>query len=424
MKCQYACGSESHLSRRDFLAGAAGGALGMTGFHGMVQAASSQQLQSQQKRVVVFWLAGGVSQLETWDPKPGTDTGGPFQAIPTSVPGVHISELLPLTAQQMHHLALVRGVNTKENNHAKGAVIMQTGYRQTPGFEYPYLGSAFSSLLTHPDNPLPGYISIGGGGNAKEAAFLGANHVPVSITGDKPPANLQPPTGITDEDARRRRELRLRFSRRFVTGRRQADTEVYNSSFNQAASLMARRDLFDFSDLSDKDIERYGRHEFARHCLMARKLVENGVTFTRVRHTNYDSHSENFNFHVEQLGEFDRPFSTFVSDLADRGLLEHTLIIVMCEFGRTPRINPRMGRDHWGTAWSIAMGGTGIQGGAVVGKTNENGTKVIDREVGGGHLFHTYYKAVGLDSHDPFYHEGRPFEKADPKTDAITEVLA
>src|SRR6478609_1898806 len=139
MDCHYACRSAEHVSRRTFLHGAAG-ALGMLSFGGMVHVKAAEQLASQQKRCVVFWLSGGVSQLETWDPKPDTDTGGPFQAIPTSVPGVHISELLPYTAQQMHRLALIRGINTKEDDHGLGAVIMHTGRRQDPAMQYPHLG--------------------------------------------------------------------------------------------------------------------------------------------------------------------------------------------------------------------------------------------------------------------------------------------
>jgi uncharacterized protein (DUF1501 family) len=424
MRCHYACNSDEHISRRSFLQGATTGAVSMLGFNGMVQAKGAAQLTSQQKQVVVFWLGGGVSQLETWDPKPGTDNGGPFLTIPTTVPGVHICELLPYTAQQMHHLALVRSINTKENDHSKGAYIMQTGYRQTPGFEYPYLGSAFSSLLSPPDSPLPGYIHVGGGGNAKESSFLGPRHAPLGLSDGKPPRGLELPGGLTEEGDDRRRAFRDRLSGRFAQGRRAAETEVYNSSFDQAAALMARRDMFDFSNVPDEEVERYGRHDFGRHCLMARQLLENGVTFVKVQHRNYDTHSENFNFHIEQLGEFDRPFATFIGDLADRGLLEHTLIICMCEFGRTPRINSKLGRDHWGSAWSIALGGCGIQGGAVVGKTNANGTKVVDREVNAGHLFHTYYRAVGLDPHDDFYHNGRPFHKADPETSEIEEILA
>src|SRR5579859_2297760 len=277
MDCNYACGSPEHFSRRTFLQGAAG-ALGAVSFGGMVEARAAEQLAAQQKRCVVFWLAGGVSQLETWDPKPDTDTGGPFQAIPTSVPGTHISELLPFTAQQMHHLALVRGINTHEGDHGKGAYIMETGHRQTPGFEYPYLGSAFSSLLTPADSPLPGYIHVSGGANAREASFLGPRFAPVGLADGKPPANLGLPEGLTADGDRRRRELRAKLSGRFAVGRRQVETEAYNSSYDQAAALIARRDIFDFSTIPDTDHERYGRHDFGRHCLMARKLIESGVT--------------------------------------------------------------------------------------------------------------------------------------------------
>ena len=367
---------------------------------------------------------GGVSQLETWDPKPGTDTGGPFRAIPTSAKGVHICELLPHTAKIMHHLALVRSINTRENNHGKGARLMQYGRKVQPGFEFPHLGSAFSALLTKPDNPLPGYIAIGRGGNAKEAAFLGPRHAPVVLREGRAPSNLNLPAGVTESDDARRRRLRQKIGKRFAVGRRGADTEVYDQSYDQAAALMAKKGVFDFNKFSTKDIERYGKHDFGKHCLMARRLVEEGVTFTKVEHRNYDTHSENFNFHIEQLGEFDKPFAAFVTDLQDRGLLEHTLVIVMCEFGRTPRINSKMGRDHWGSAWSVAIGGCGIKGGATVGKTNKNGTRVTDRQVNGGHLFHTYYQAVGVDSTDPFYANDRPYEKAPKETSAIKEILA
>jgi len=405
MRCHYACRSAEHFPRRTLLKGAAG-ALGTLGFNGMLRAEAANELASAQKRVVVFWLSGGVSQLETWDPKPGTNTGGPVQAIATSVPGVHICEMLPHTARQMHHMALVRGVNTAEDDHGKGAYIMLTGHRETPGFDYPYIGPAFASLLAPPGSPLPGYIHVNGGGNAKEASFLGPRFAPVGLADGKPPANLALPEGLSAESDRKRRELRARISQRFAQGRRQAETEIYNSSYDQAAALIARKDIFDFSTIPEAEQERYGKHEFGRHCLMARKLVENDVTFVKVTHTNYDTHSENFNFHLEQLGEFDKPFATFISDLHDRGLLQSTLIIVMCEFGRTPRINHLVGRDHWSKAWSVALAGCGIKGGAVVGKTNENGTQVVDREVNG------------------FWHEGRPFHKADPKADCIHEILA
>src|SRR5215469_3006356 len=160
MKPFYACNSPDHaLSRRAFLAGSAG-ALGCLGFGGLIHPASASQLRRAEKRVLVVWLSGGVSQLETWDPKPGTNTGGPFLSIPTSVPGTRICELLPHTARQMHRLALVRGINTAEDEHGRGAYIMHTGRRTTPGEQFPHLGSVAAKLLGREDNPLPGYIHI------------------------------------------------------------------------------------------------------------------------------------------------------------------------------------------------------------------------------------------------------------------------
>src|SRR5262249_38902977 len=158
------------------------------------------ELHKAQKRVLLIWLQGGSSQLETWDPKPGTDTGGPFQAIPTSVPGVHLCELLPYTARQMHHLALVRGVNTYEttrDDHGKGGYDRQTGHARQPGMEYPHLGSAMAKLLGSEDNPLPGYIHVtprgGDGVNKQDAAFLGPKYASVMLGGGRPPGNLARP---------------------------------------------------------------------------------------------------------------------------------------------------------------------------------------------------------------------------------------
>ena len=157
--------------------------------------------------------------------------------------------------------------------------------------------------------------------------------------------------------------------------------------------------------------------------MLARRLLENGVTFVQVTHSNYDTHNENFNFHLEQVGEFDKAYSALVEDLVVRGMLDSTLIIVMSEFGRTPRINQYYGRDHWGTAWSICLGGAGIQSGAVIGSTNDNGTAVKDREVDHGNLFHTYLQAVGVDSLGSFSIGGQDIPVADPSHAPIEELL-
>src|SRR5437764_4550237 len=182
----------------------------MLGFGDMVRAAGD--IQRQQKRVLVIFMAGGLSQLESWDPKPGTNTGGPFQAIPTSVPGTHISELLPYSARQMHRLALVRGINNQENDHGKGAYFMQTGRRQTPAERYPQLGSVLAKQMAPDNSPLPGYIHItprGQSGFSRgDAAFLGPRFASVTLADGAPPPNLLRPPTLTEQADQERQDLR------------------------------------------------------------------------------------------------------------------------------------------------------------------------------------------------------------------------
>jgi uncharacterized protein (DUF1501 family) len=429
MNAHYACNSPAHaFSRRQFLAGATVGAASILGFKDMLTHANADEIRRQDKRVLVIFLSGGVSQLETWDPKPGTNTGGPFQAIRTTVPGTHISELLPFTASQAHRLAIIRGINTAEDEHGRGAYIMQTGRRTNPAERYPHLGSVVAKLLGREDNPLPGYIHVAprgeSGFNRNDAAFLGPRYASVTLGDGQPPANLLRPPTLTEIADQERNDLRDRLNNRFAETRRSAETEAYANSYGQAMQVMQRRNLFDLSQESMQVRERYGTHEFGRHCLLARRLLEAGVTFTKVTHSNYDTHHENFDFHIEQLGEFDKTFATLLEDLDQRGMLERTLVIVMSEFGRTPTINRNFGRDHWSRAWSIAMAGCGVRGGACIGRTNDNGTLVTERQVHGGHLFHTYFRALGLNPTRNHHHEGRPIPMADPTGSAISEVLA
>lgn len=432
MKRSHACGSVAHrISRRSLLAGmlapaAANGLAHVSGLGRLIEPAFAGELAVKQKRVLIFFLAGGVSQLESWDPKPNTDTGGPFLAIPTSVPGVHISELLPHTAKQAHRLALVRGVNTAEDDHGKGAVFMETGRRDSPAQRYPALGSVISNLVAPAGGALPGYVHIqpgGGGVNKADAAFLGPKFASLAIDNGHPPANLPRPDGLTPAADQQRNDVRRKANQRFAARRRAAETEAYSYSYDQARQLMERADVFDVTKEPAADLERYGSHDFGRHCLLARRLLEQGLTCVKVTHSNYDTHSENFDFHIEQLGEFDRPFATLIEDLAQRGLLESTLVIVMSEFGRTPNINHLLGRDHWSKAWSVALAGCGIQPGAVVGKTNDNGTAVTDREVDARHLFHTYLRALGVDGTANYPSLNRPIPIGDPAGEPIKELL-
>jgi hypothetical protein len=425
-RCDYACQTPEHtVNRRAFLGAAAAGLVGLGGF---ARPAAARDLARGGKRVLTVFLAGGSSQLETWDPKPGTDTGGPFRAIPTSVPGVHISELLPQTAKQMHRMCLVRGVNTAEDEHGRGTTIMMTGRRPEPGMEYPNLGAVSAKLLGTGTEELPGHIQIypgGGGGFSKQdAAFLGPRFGSVSLGDGRPPADLSRPAGLSTDADQQREALRKRLNERFAKSRRSALTEAYTESYDQAAKVVARKDAFDVEREDPKSADRYGRHDFGRHMLLARRLLEQGVTYVNVQHSNYDTHHENFDFHIEQLGEFDGPFAALLDDLAERGMLDSTLVVVMSEFGRTPRINHLYGRDHWSKSWSVALAGAGLKRGAVIGKTNANGTAVTEREVNGGHLFHTYLRAVGQDPTKNFYPNDRPIQIGDPKASAISELLA
>ena len=186
---------------------------------------------------------------------------------------------------------------------------------------------------------------------------------------------------------------------------------------------MQQREVFDVTKEPENDVERYGKHDFGRHCLLARRLLERGITFVQLSHSNYDTHNENFNFHIEQLGEFDRSFSAFVADIADRGMLDSTLIVVLSEFGRTPNVNLYYGRDHWSKAWSICLAGCKIPRGAVYGKTNANGTAIEEGEVDHGALFHTYLQAAGVDSTGTFDIDGRAVPIADPAVSAVSELL-
>jgi hypothetical protein len=371
-------------------------------------------------------MHGGLSQLESWDPKPGAATGGPFRAIPTSVPGIHISELLPDTAMQMHNLCLVRGVNTSEDDHGKGQYMMLTGRRQNPANDYPQIGAVAAKALAPPNSPLPGYILItpgGGGGRGNESAYLGPKYSSVQLGNGNPPQNTVRPDALSEMSETARQSFRRQINEQFLNRRRTAVTEAYTYSFEQAQQLMQRRDTFDVTKEPERELERYGKYDFGRHCLLARRLLEKGVSFVQLTHSNYDTHNENFNFHIEQLGEFDRSFACFVGDLADRGMLDSTLIIVLSEFGRTPGINVLQGRDHWSRSWSICLAGGRVPRGHAYGKTSADGTAVEDGQVDHGALFHTYLEAVGLDSTDSFLVDGRKMPMADPAAAAVSELL-
>lgn len=414
--------NQHQMSRRQLLAGTVG-ALGVSA---LGQPLLADQLKAKRKRLLVLFLSGGASQLETWDPKPGTKTGGPFRAIQTSLPGVAIGELLPHTSKIMHQLAVVRSVKTRIADHFLGHYALQSG-RRVPG--YPELGSAAARLLEQPGDVLPGYVSLRRQSpqaytDVGDAGFLGPKYEAVKIINGEPPNNLVRPQTVSAAAQQTVNRLRRKSDQRFLRGRGATPIEAYGNSFRQAEVLMKRRDLFDLEKESPRDRERYGDHHFGRHCLLARRLLEAGVSCVRVVHHDWDGHEENFHWHQQRCGEFDRTFVTLMQDFADRGLLEDTLVVITGEMGRTPKINQRAGRDHWGTAWSMAMAGCGIKPGVVYGKTNDEGTDVVEGEVDLGHLFHTWLSALGLDPTDTYDVGGGSNPVATPAAHAIKELLA
>lgn len=413
---------EHRLSRRQFLTGL--GAAGVAGAMGRSRAAEDGK---RPRQVLFIWLDGGLSQLESWDPKPDTTFGGPFRSIATSAPGIRVSELLPQTAKVMHRLALVRSLETQDNAHSSGVDRIQRGDPKNRGVVYPFFGSAVAHFLGSGNSGLPPYISIkpmSGGFFYKDAGFLGAKYGALALGDGKPPENLLRPKTIDDDADAIRNDLRNRFDLEYAQSHRKTFGEANSHAYAMAAQLQKRADLFDSSRFSAKDVERYGTHDLGRHMLTARRMLEAGVTFVKVTSYGWDSHGDCFNGQGNLIPKFDRPFAAMIEDLNERGMLENVLVVAISEFGRTPRINGNTGRDHWPEAWSAIMGGCGIKKGVVVGKTNPLGTWVIDKPMDIGALFHTWFAALGIDSVTEEYdNNGQPLPVAHEKWKPVPELL-
>ncbi|MBA4065772.1 MAG: DUF1501 domain-containing protein [Isosphaera sp.] len=417
--------AEHRLSRRRFLGAAGASALTLGG---LATPAVADKLRKDRRQVLFVWLDGGMSQLESWDPKPNTPFGGPFRAIPTAVPGVHISETLPHSAKVMKHLALVRSVSTQDNSHSAGVDRIQRGDPKNRGVVYPFFGSAVTRLVGAGDSGLPPYIWVkpmSGGFIPKDAGFLGPKYGALALGDGKPPENLLRPADLSAESDDERNELRKLIDAKYAEQRRRENTEANTHAFEMAAQLQRKIELFDPSKLPQKDQERYGSHDLGRHLLLARRLLEEGVTFVKVTSYGWDSHGDHFNQALSQHPKFDRPFAAIVEDLHDRGMLGNVLVVVCAEFGRTPRINGHLGRDHWPEAWSVCMAGRGIKPGVVAGATNPTGTEVKADPVDIGGLFHTWYKALGVDpAQTQFRNAGQPLPIAHEDMKPVAEVLA
>ncbi len=351
MNYYHLCKPQEHAFSRRQILGAAAGAAGAVGLGSLLKPAVAEELKKKQRQVLFIWIDGGMSQLESWDPKPNTTYGGPFRAIPTRVTGIHVSELLPRSAKIMDKLAIIRSVHTQDNSHSAGVARIQRGDPKNRGVTYPYFGSAVAKLLGPGDSGLPPYVWIkpgSGGFIHQDAGFLGPKFGAVAFGDGKPPENLVAPLELLLHDADERAVLQAAANARYAQGRRKEIGEATSYVYDVARTLMKRQDLFDSTKFDPQDVERYGTHEIGRHMLQARKMLEAGVTFVKVNSYGWDTHGDNFNGHLSLMPKFDQAFASIVSDLDDRGMLGNVLVIAMSEFGRTPRINGHIGRDHTG----------------------------------------------------------------------------
>ena len=386
-----ACGSADHLvSRRSMLGNLLAGAAGVGALSQLIHPAVAKQIEGRKKQVLIFLLNGGLSQFESFDPKPKTDTGGPFRAIPTSVPGTHFSELMPFTAKQAHRLAVVRSMFAEKvpGSHGGAREYVVTGRPPQQG-PYPWMGPAFSTLLGS-NGELPGNIHITPArwGPRADAAFLGPRNASLVLSGGQPPRNIDQPElfNAGQDDVRYR--LRTMADQRFSQRRRTAHTEAYQASYDQASRLIRQKSLFDVSRESEQDRQRYGSHDIGRHCLMARRLLERGVRFVQIwsgndngfPRRNWDSHEDVKRDHGPLAAGMAVGAAGLIKDLKQRGMLEDTIILWTTEFGRMPCAQRGSGRDHNPFVFTNWLAGGGIRGGVTHGESDEWGYKPLDRD--------------------------------------------
>ncbi len=371
------------------------------------------------KSVIYLYMSGGMSHIDTFDPKPGADTQGPVEALDTTADDVQISEYLPMMAKQMHNVAVVSSLNSTQGAHEQGRYFMHTGYTIRGTIRHPHLGAWAAYHLGKNNESLPANVKIGRNSSGLGGGFLESKFAALPI-GD-PEAGLQNsalPRGV-DERRFRKRMARLKsmntsFTKKYDT----KESRAFAAMYDEAVSLMKSKDLetFDLTRESDEVRERYGRNPFGQGCLLARRMVEGGVRFIEVDNGGWDTHGDNFERVKEKGAVLDQALSALLEDLSNRGLLESTLVVVATEFGRTPtiQVDRNMGRNHYPQAFSCLLAGGGIQGGIRYGLTDEEGREVIDNEVSVPDFNATIGYAMGIDLQKKVMSPSlRPFTFAD-----------
>lgn len=416
--------SDHQPTRRSFLQA---GALGVGGLTlpelFKLRAEGATAPRASDTSVILLWLSGGPGHMETWDPKPlaPAEYRGPFKAIETSLPGVQFSELMPEEAKLMDRLAILRTVNHGSGDHTKGNHWMLTGF-EGPAFNAPdntlqrrpAMGSAVAKLRGANRSGLLPYVAVphlrGGTDNLFHyAAYLGGGWNPFVVNSDPNEKqyavrNLAMQGDLTLDRAADRRQLREHLDRlRAASERGMRDLDDHQQAAFDLLTSQSVRQAFDISEESDVTRDLYGRHTFGQSALLARRLVEHGVTFVTVNCVPWDHHGSPGQYKTEEgakllIPPLDRAIAGLIRDLIDRGLYEKTLVVAMGEFGRTPRMNANAGRDHWGNTFSVLMGCGGMKMGQVIGRSSHRGEQVVERPLTPQDVAATVYHHLGIDA--------------------------
>lgn len=388
----------AELSRRDLVKTAAGLGLSFL-LPGLDLRAANARGEERPKSMITLWLAGGPSQLETWDPHPGTKIGGPTRAVSTAIPGLEFADGYPRLSEQIDALSVIRSLVSKEGDHERGTYYLKTGYRPDPTLTHPSLGAILTHELPDDGVEIPMHFSLCGSQWPARGGFLGDEFDAFKIF--DPGRNLRNMRARVGDKRQERRLSNLEVvSGAFANRRAQSDGDLHQQIIDRALQMMTSEQLaaLKIDDEPSNVLEAYGDTRFGRGCLVARRLVEGGVRAVEVTLGGFDSHAGNFEAHTDNAATLDPAFAALIKDLKDRDLLESTIVLSIGEFGRTPKINPLDGRDHWPSGFSCIVGGGGLQSGIVIGGTDPDGDKQEPTDpIEVKDLFATIFRVMNVD---------------------------